>query len=354
LSKKSAKTSLAAKFERAIREYDYELPREQIALRPASPRDSARLLVYSRESGQTRFLRFRDLPAVLPERSVIVFNETKVVPARLALTRVTGGRVEILFLKKERGLVVALANKKLRDGEVLRVPASVKSFTVMSRIGAQYSLRPSFPLSDLENVLMAHGVMPLPPYLKGTDLNARALKKEYQSVFAKKSGAVAAPTASLHFTKKLLKEIERRGHTIVFVTLHVGLGTFSPLTHEQWKSGKLHAEYFEVSSVANNVLRSARKSDRPIIAVGTTVARTLETVFAGSSVRRSGSTQLFIRPGYRFSAVDGLITNFHVPRSSLLMLVAALIGRKKTFELYRMAQRRGLRFLSFGDGMLIL
>jgi S-adenosylmethionine:tRNA ribosyltransferase-isomerase len=355
LLKKSAKISLEAKFKRALSDYDYELPRQRIALRPVTPRDQARLLVYSRATQRVRMKHFSDLASVLPARSVIVLNETRVVPARLILTKKTGGRVEILFLRKERGQLVALANKKLRLGEEVGLPGNAGHITVTRHEDAYYWLRPSFPMSQLEKVLNKHGVMPLPPYLKDTELSQRALKTEYQSVFARKAGAVAAPTASLHFTSRLLREIEKRGHTIVFVTLHVGLGTFSPLTAEQWKSGKLHAEHFEISTSAWAQLIRAKKAGRPIIAVGTTVARTLESVFGGNTRgRRRGTTQLFIRPGYRFKMVDGLITNFHVPKSSLLMLVAALIGRDKTFELYRTALKKKFRFLSFGDGMLLL
>jgi S-adenosylmethionine:tRNA ribosyltransferase-isomerase len=355
LLKKSAKISLEAKFKRALNEYEYQLPRQHIALRPVTPRDQARLLVYSRDTRRVLVKHFSDLPELLPARSVIVLNETRVVPARLVLTKETGGRVEILFLRKEGSQLVVLANKKLRVDEVVRLPGNAGHVTVTRHEDAYYWLRPSFAMSHLERILRKHGVMPLPPYLKGTGLSRRALTSEYQSVFARKTGAVAAPTASLHFTKRLLKEIEKRGHSIVFVTLHVGLGTFSPLTAEQWRTGKLHAERFEIAASAWAQLIDAKKTGRPIIAVGTTVARTLESVFASPAKRqRRGTTQLFIRPGYRFKMVDGLITNFHVPKSSLLMLVAALIGREKTFQLYDTALKKRFRFLSFGDGMLLL
>lgn len=341
-------------FTKLLRQYDYTLPPGQIAQAPARPRDSARLLVYRRQNSQITHDTFRHLAEYLPPRSVIVVNQTKVIPARLPVTRATGGRVRLLVIQWQRAPLVALADRPLENGEQLSID-SQHTLTVLSRQGSEYELQLSCSIRHLPKLLQQYGTMPLPPYLRHSPLSEKQRREQYQTVFARQAGAVAAPTASLHFTPRLLKQLRAAGHTIVPVTLHVGLGTFAPLTPTQVQRGQLHAEQYQISQAAATTLMAAKKSGRAIIAVGTTVARTLESASdaPGRLSHLSGQTQLFIRPGYRWRLVDGLITNFHVPQSSLLMLVAALVGPEWK-KLYREAMAQQYRFFSFGDGMLII
>jgi S-adenosylmethionine:tRNA ribosyltransferase-isomerase len=360
-------------FAKAIARYDYTFPPELIATAPAHPRDNARLAVFDRASGDITFSTFHKIGKFLPEKSVLVLNETKVIPARLHLTRTTGGKVAVLSLGvTSHGLLRVLSPKKLREGEYLQLHGK-EGFTVKksrARGGAaargpepsskgdqkEWLLEANFPLSKLQKEMEKFGTMPLPPYIKHTPLTEKEIKREYQSVFAKDPGSIAAPTASLHFTKKLLSDLQKHGHRIIRVTLHVHLGTFSPLTEEQWKSGKLHTEEYHIAASAAHALEKAKSEKRKIIAVGTTVARTLESASDqhGRISKPSGTTNLFIREGYQWKMVNGLITNFHVPKSSLLMLVSAYAGREQVMELYKKSIEQRMRLFSFGDGMLIL
>jgi S-adenosylmethionine:tRNA ribosyltransferase-isomerase len=341
-------------FNRELAKYDYGFPAALIARRPARPRDAARLLVSDRRGGAPVFSRFSRLADFLPPKAVLVFNETKVVPARLAPVKPTGGLVRVLVIGREGGLIRVMADRKIEAGSPLRLNRTV-SFTVERRDGRFWLLKPSFPISSLDRVLERHGQAPLPPYIKSTPLTASEARREYQTVFARRRGSVAAPTASLHFTKRLMSELKRRGFGTEFVTLHVGLGTFAPVTGANLKKGTLHREHYEIGRAAARRLESARAAGRPIIAVGTTVVRTLESAAGnkGRLTRFVGDTDLFIVPGHRFRFVDGLITNFHVPKSSLMMLVAAFAGREHVLDLYRQAVGRRLRLFSFGDAMLI-
>ncbi len=343
-------------FQKALAAYDYQFPHELIATAPAHPRDSAKLLVLDRASGDIHFTVFKDIGKFLPTKSVLVLNETKVIPARVALTRSTGGTVSVLSLGvTAQGFLRVLSPKKLREGEFLKMHGK-EGFVVKKSDQKEWLLEANFPISKLQKELEKFGTMPLPPYIKHTPLTEREIKREYQTVFAKNPGSIAAPTASLHFTKKLLRDLEKQGHKIIRVTLHVHLGTFAPLTEEQWKTGVLHTEEYVIGAAASRALEQAKKDGRRIIAVGTTVARTLES----SSDRRghiskpSGATSLFIREGYEWKMVDGLITNFHVPKSSLLMLVSAFASREKIIDAYQQAIQKRLRLFSFGDGMFIL
>lgn len=349
------KSLMSNKFERILAQYDYEFPRELIAQAPASPRDSAKLLVYEKGSGETHIDTFLNLPTYLPPQSVVVLNDTKVIPARLTLKKETGGRVAILYLGIEQGNMRILADRHLTVGARLTLSPRI-FFTVHAEHGKHYLLTPSFPRSRIFSVLEKYGKTPLPPYIKHTPLSERKLRTEYQTIFAGQKGSIAAPTASLHFSRRLLKKLERLGHTVVYVTLHVNLGTFAPLTEEQVCTEKLHEEYFEINKKAAAQLNKAKKEGRPIIAVGTTTVRTLESSVGtqGIMATYSGTTDLFIQEGYRFKFVDGIITNFHVPKSSLLMLVAAFIGRAKILALYKAAIQKKFTLFSFGDGMAIL
>jgi S-adenosylmethionine:tRNA ribosyltransferase-isomerase len=342
-------------FDDILGSYSYAFPPELIAQAPASPRDSAKLLAYDRKTGRTDWSTFAHIGDFLPKNAVLVLNKTKVVPAKLLLQRDTGGTVSVLSLGTEGGNVRVLANRKLRPGEFLTLTGG-KGFIVEPSDGKEWRLRPSFPIAELQAMCESHGTMPLPPYIKHTPLTPEELRREYQSVFAEEAGSIAAPTASLHFTPELLESLEASGITLAYVTLHVHLGTFAPLTAEQWERGALHEEEYRIDPETITLLEAAKAAGRPVIAVGTTAVRTLESAAdeQGKIVKPHGTTTLFIREGYTFRMVDGIITNFHVPKSSLLMLVSAFCGRETLMDLYRQAIERELRLFSFGDGMLLL
>ncbi|RJQ36375.1 tRNA preQ1(34) S-adenosylmethionine ribosyltransferase-isomerase QueA [Candidatus Parcubacteria bacterium] len=339
----------------ALAPYDYRAPAHLIANKPAKPRDSARLLVHDMRTGRTAFDVFRNIGRYLPDRAVLVINETKVIPARLVVHKASGGAVALLALSFDRRGFLALAPKALAPGMLLCGPEQTR-FRVLRRVGEAWRIKLLFPMRRLRTILERYGQAPIPPYIKGTPLSARKLHREYQSVFARVPGSVAAPTASLHFTPALMKKLERRGIAIERITLHVHLGTFAPLNDRAIRTGRLHAEYYAIPAAAARRLERAKQQGRPIIAVGTTVVRALESAADARGVlrKRTGKTRLFIRPGYRFQFVDGMITNFHVPKSSLLMLVAAFVGRAKLLGLYRTAIRRRFRLFSFGDAMFVL
>ncbi len=344
---------------RLLDAYDYVLPDWQIAQQPASPRDAAKLLVYDRQSGEMCVDTFRHLTDYLPKHAVLVFNQSKVIPARVIAKKDTGGKVELLILRWQGRKVTAIADRRLARGQTVSIGPN--ALVVTGQHEAEFSLQMKFAPTRFMAVLDRYGAAPIPPYIKHTPLSQAKLKKEYQTIFAKQPGSAAAPTASLHFTNRLLRQIHAAGVASAFVTLHVGLGTFAPLKSENLQSGKLHAEQFEISPAAAARLNRYKQQGRPIIAVGTTVARTLESATrlpAGQAGRGrlsqlTGATQLFIRPGYGWKFVDGLITNFHVPRSSLMMLVSAMTGRQELLALYEFAKRKKFRFFSFGDGMLV-
>lgn len=338
----------------SLKKYNYSLPDDQIAQKPASPRDSAKLLVYDRKLKTVNFDTFANLPKYLPKNSILVFNNTKVLPARLTVTKLTGGKAKILYTETKNDLLEFISDRKLDiDSRVYLTPKTY--FTVKNQYKNFYYLKPSFPIRDIFRVLKRYGRTPIPPYIKHSPLTETKLRQEYQTIFASKKGSVAAPTASLHFTKRLLIKLKKSGVKTAFVTLHVGLGTFAPLTKETIRNGKLHTEYYSIDKKAASFIYEAKKNGAKIIAVGTTVTRTLEsaTNSKGKIVNGKSETRLFIKEGYKFKFIDGMITNFHVPKSSLLMLVSALVGRKKILDLYKTAIKNKLRFFSFGDGMLI-
>ncbi len=358
-----------------LKHYDYRLPPELIAQKPASPRDHARLLVYNRSTKKIKFDRFFNIGKYLPKNSILVFNQTKVVPARLKLTKDTGGKVEVLYIANHRGLIKVIANRKLALGQSLTLIPSTSivhgrellmySFKVFQRKDRFYFLKPNFPISQIQSLMSKFGETPLPPYIKNSLLTEKQKRKEYQSIFAKNGLSIAAPTASLHFTRKLIGNLKKQGIEVKFVTLNVNLGTFAPLSNNNLKTGKLHLESYYIAKKTAENLNRAKREGKTIIAVGTTVVRTLESASARHHSRQSGdpqykltklngSTDLFIHPPYKFQFVDGLITNFHVPKSSLLMLTASLIGQKTLINLYKIAIKRHFRFFSFGDGMIII
>ena len=346
-------------------DFDYDLPADRIAQRPCRPRDAARLLVLSRDGGESLHnATLGDLPDCLRPGDLLVLNDTRVIPARLrGWKTATGGRIEILILRSEaprrfrvlaRGLGRAAIGTKLSFGAVDGRQDAPLSAEVVAR-GKDATLVLAFegPAASDPTRL---GEMPIPPYIRGGHADASDVE-DYQTCFADRPGAVAAPTAGLHFTPRLLDRLDARGIARTRVTLHVGWGTFEPLPEEgDLDAARLRAEHFEVSDEAARAVNAARAGGKRVIAVGTTSARVLESVAAGDGrmAAASGTTDLFIRPGHRFRAIDGLLTNFHLPRSSLLVLVCALAGRERVIRAYREAVRLGYRFYSYGDAMLIL
>lgn len=339
--------------ERLLGKYDYALPPERVALRPATPRDSAKLLVYDRATHEIATSTFRHLSDWLPKNAVLVLNDTKVIPARIVFTKPTGGKITLLYLSHTTTTVTMLADRRLEPGWTLTGPGKT-ILKVLRHEGSEYVLKPTGSVTKLLRFLDRNGATPLPPYLRQSPLSETKRRLMYQTVFAKRIGSVAAPTASLHFTKSLLTRLKKLGVSIEYVTLHVGLGTFASLTDEHLRTKKLHREEYEISPTAAARMNRYKAQGRPIIAVGTTAARTLESATRrGCLVPGRSATQLFIQPGYRWKFVNSLITNFHVPKSSLLMLVSALVGRERLLALYRYAITKKFGFFSFGDGMLL-
>lgn len=330
--------------------YDYDFHESQIAHAPAEPRDAAKLLVYNRASKAIEHAVFRDLPKLLEPGSLIVLNDTRVIAARFEVRKPTGGTARVLYLRMRDGLMEALADRRLDIGSTL-LTADARKLQVIGKEGSVYLIQPEF--DDVTAFLEAHGTTPLPPYIE-TTLSQKQARDEYQTIFAKKPGSAAAPTASLHFTGDLLDELLAKGIELAYVTLHVGLGTFAPLTEEAVESGTLHHEWYEVPQETVAAIMKAQLENKPVIAVGTTVTRALESAAAqGEITAGPGETNMFIRPGYTFRVVDQLITNFHVPRSSLMMLVASLTGREELLRIYEEAIADSYRLFSFGDAMLI-
>jgi S-adenosylmethionine:tRNA ribosyltransferase-isomerase len=353
-------------------DFDYVLPPERIAQTPVEPRDHARLLVLERATGAIHHRHCYDLPEYLRPGDVLVLNDTRVLRARLRGRKETGGRVELLLLRRrEPGLWEALVGGRgLKPGRRLLLTAAADR-TVEATIVAE--LPDGQRLVQLDPALEAHleewGEMPLPPYIH----TPPADPERYQTVFARRLGSVAAPTAGLHFTPELLLRLREQGVQIAYITLHVGLDTFRPVQTEDPQEHKLHREWLEVSAETARIVNETRLHGGRIVAVGTTCVRALETAAKAALglapnepvpddracgwqtiVAWSGETDLFILPGHRFRAVDALMTNFHLPRSTLLMLVAAFAGRERTLNAYHEAIAQGYRFYSFGDAMLIL
>lgn len=346
-----------------LEEFDYYLPPELIAQEPVEPRDASRLLVLDRRTGATGHHRFRDLPGFLRPGDLLVFNDTRVIPARLHLRRCdTGGKAEILLLRplspeepgRQTWEALGRPARRLREGVQLvadrgglEVQVTAALPEGLRRVELTWDARES-----LSQVLERVGEIPLPPYIH----RPLADGERYQTVYARHPGSAAAPTAGLHFTPRLLAELEARGVEMCYLTLHVGLGTFRPIRTETVEEAVLHAEYYRVDGRAAAAVNAVRERGGRVVAVGTTVVRTLETVATAEGVVREGEgwTDLFIYPGYRFRVVDALVTNFHLPRSSLLMLVCAFGGTERVLAAYREAVNHRYRFYSFGDAMLIL
>ncbi len=338
------------------KDFYFELPQELIAQDPLEERSSSRLLVLDKHTGAMSHCVFRDVISYLRPGDCLVLNNTKVIPARLLGEREgTGGRVEVLLLKRSAGDIwetLVKPGKKCRPGTRLVFGNGLLKAQVLETVEEGNRLIKFEYDGIFEEVLDTLGEMPLPPYIthKLRDRN------RYQTVYAKYEGSAAAPTAGLHFTKVLLKEIEAKGVRTAYVTLHVGLGTFRPVKEENVLEHHMHSEYFQISEEAAGVINSTKAQGGRIICVGTTSCRTVESASDDSGCVRpgSGDTDIFIYPGYRFKVLDGLITNFHLPESTLVMLVSALAGRENVLKAYEEAVREQYRFFSFGDAMLIL
>jgi len=343
-----------------VSELDYELPPELIAQTPTEPRDAARLLVFDRRHGVCEDRRFHELRSLLCAGDLLVRNDTRVLAARTHFRRATGGHIEVLFLEActANGKGDAdttwetLVRGRPREGETLTSAADSRwQVRLLERLGEGRWLVRSLAREPLETLLARHGSPPLPPYIK----SRLADPERYQTVFAVHPGSAAAPTAGLHFTADVEKQLRTTGVEILDITLHVGLGTFKPLADGALEGQRLHSEAFVVPAGARERITAAKTAGRRVIAVGTTMVRLLETLARASGPAvDQGRTDLFVYPGFEFRLVDGLITNFHLPRSSLLALVMAFCGVPETRRLYRHAVEQRYRFYSFGDAMLIL
>ena len=335
-------------------DFYYDLPEERIAQTPVYPRDSSRLLVYDTKTKTITDRIFRDLEEYLHEGDVLVINNTKVIPARMFATTKNGGRVEILLLKRHNintWEVLMRPGKKGKIGVTMSISDEL-SFTVKDITDSGERVVEFHYDGVFEDILDRVGAMPLPPYIKEklTD------RQRYNTVYSKVDGSAAAPTAGLHFTPELLARLKEKGVEIAEVLLHVGLGTFRPVSEEIITDHKMHSEYYEVSEKTAEIVNRAKAEGRRVIAVGTTSVRTLESVADEKGMLRacSGNTEIFLYPPYKMKCVDGLVTNFHLPESTLIMLVACLTGREEILSVYKYAVEKEYRFFSFGDAMFIV
>ena len=341
--------------EMLVTDFDYELPEELIAQDPLEDRSSSRLMILDPESGAVTHTIFRNITEELEPGDTLVINDTKVIPARLYGSREgTGALIEVLLLKRRPGdvwEVLVRPGKKAKPGTVIvfgngELKGEVTDIVEEGNRLIRFSYEGIF-----EEILDRLGQMPLPPYIT----HPLQDKNRYQTVYAKYEGSAAAPTAGLHFTNELLEEIRQKGVNIVTVTLHVGLGTFRPVKEEKILDHHMHSEFYRISEETARIINETKASGHRVIAVGTTSTRTLEAAADenGKLLASSGDTEIFIYPGYRFKVIDGLITNFHLPQSTLLMLVSALAGRDHILAAYNEAVKERYRFFSFGDAMFI-
>lgn len=335
-------------------DFYYDLPEERIAQTPAEPRDSSRLLVYHKDEKRIEDRIFRDITEYLREGDVLVVNNTKVIPARMYATTAHGGVVEVLLLKRydlNTWEVLMRPGKKGKIGVTMTVgndlSFTVKDITESGERIVEFSYEGAF-----EDVLSRVGTMPLPPYIKEKLEN----QARYNTVYSKTDGSAAAPTAGLHFTDELLAKLKNKGVQVAEVLLHVGLGTFRPVSEDIITDHKMHSEFYQIGEEAANLINAAKREGRRVIAVGTTSVRTLESVADDNGLVRacSGNTEIFLYPPYKMKCVDALITNFHLPESTLIMLVACLTGREEILDVYKYAVEKEYRFFSFGDATLII
>jgi S-adenosylmethionine:tRNA ribosyltransferase-isomerase len=333
-------------------DFDYPLPPEAIAQTPVEPRDSSRLLVLKRASGQVEHKTFHQIGEYLLPGDLLVVNLTRVIPARLLARKPSGGKVEVLLLRREdeRTWECLVGGKGLRVGKRVSLLDGLGAEVVDELEGSRRRVRFDEPLTPTH--LEADGQMPLPPYIH-TKLSD---PERSQTVYARTPGSAAAPTAGLHFTPRLLDEIRAQGVNIAAVTLHVGLDTFAPVNEDDPREHKIHAEWCELTPQVVEQIKATRKCGGRVIAVGSTSTRTLESAMRGREeiAAFAGPTSIYILPGYQYKVVDALITNFHLPKSTLIMLVSAFAGRETILQAYQTAVRCGYRFISFGDAMFII
>ena len=340
--------------------YDYELPQKLIAQHPAAERDQSRMLLLERQSGQITHHNFAEIVSLLPESSCLVINNTKVLPARLPGKRQTGAVIEALLVEeKSEGLWSAIVRKagRIKTGELLEFCGGRLRAVAQERLEEGKWLLSFEEAELLKKRLEEFGLPPLPPYIErrqASDLQNTEDRERYQTCFASEPGAIAAPTAGLHFTPEILTEISQRGIDILEVTLHVGLGTFSSIEVEDIRQHKMHAEFFSVSAQTLEQLKKYRQNQKKIICLGTTSVRVLETLAQRNFQVSSGWTDIFIHTPYEFKMMSGLLTNFHLPKSTLMLLVSAYCGRDFLLSAYRQAVENNYRFFSYGDCMLIL
>ncbi|MDO8669743.1 MAG: tRNA preQ1(34) S-adenosylmethionine ribosyltransferase-isomerase QueA [Candidatus Buchananbacteria bacterium] len=344
-----------------LKEFDYNLPANLIGQKPIKPRDSARLLILDKKTGRIEHKRFYDMAFYLQAGDVLVLNNSKVIPARLVGQKITGGKIEIFLLTKmslkegendrdnhmsTKNIWQVLVKGKIKIGQEIFFKKNIK-VKIIKKVD-ETSFLARFNVSDKK--IFSIGQVPLPPYIKKS-----AKMSDYQTVYASLAGSVAAPTAGLHFTKKLISQIKKSGVTIEYITLHVGLGTFLPVKSKYIEDHKIHNELADLSKKTAENINQAKKSGHKIIAVGTTSLRTLEAFSdrLGKVKAQNKWVDIFIYPGYKFKAADSLITNFHLPKSTLLMLVSAFAGQKSIKKSYQEAIIEKYKFFSFGDAMLI-
>ena len=348
-----------------LSDFDYELPNDLIAQRPPQRRGESKLIVLTRPGGELRETLFTNLPRYLQEGDLLVVNETRVIPARILGRRPSGGAVEVLLVRRlaDRLWIAMLRpSNRMRPGETVLVGGAGHAIVVEDHLGPGEWKIALPPAISEPAFLESFGHVPLPPYIKRPD--APDDRERYQTVFARREGSVAAPTAGLHFTEEVLFDVKRRGVTVLPVTLHVGPGSFRPLANETVEENRLEPEHVILRKDHWDEVRQARRAGRRIVAVGTTTARVLESLARGPLAEQEertidgeryleGATDLFIYPGFEFRVVDALLTNLHLPRSSLLLLAAAFAGRETTLRAYRWAITRKFRFYSYGDAMFI-
>ncbi len=341
-----------------LNDYDYDLPESLIAQKPLRQRDQSRLLQVPRQGGHPVHGRFGDLPDWLRAGDVLVLNDTRVIPGRLLGHKASGGKVEALILDYARGVAQGRFNclikssKRPKAGQRLLFENGVEA--IVSAVNQSTCILEFAPADDFARLLETIGHVPLPPYIRRGDESGD--RQTYQTVFARHKGAIAAPTAGLHFTPSLLDDLRQKGICAVYITLHVGYGTFEPVRVDDIRRHRMHAEWFSLSPETARTINEARRRGGRVIATGTTCVRTLEFCAAadGSMAARSGMCDLFIFPSYNFKIVDAMITNFHLPKSTLMMLVSTFAGRENILAAYAEAVRAGYRFFSYGDAMLII
>ncbi|BCS89029.1 tRNA preQ1(34) S-adenosylmethionine ribosyltransferase-isomerase QueA [Pseudodesulfovibrio sediminis] len=351
-----------------LESYNFELPEENIAQAPADRRDGSRLLVLNRKEESLTPVNFTDLLEYLPKNALLVANNSRVIPARIFGSKATGGKVEFLLLtplpliekKEENGWQIARVEGLLRASKTPKQGTEVTFADTFKLIPEEAGPFGRWQVTlkwkgDLTKLFSEHGHLPLPPYIKRPDSTAD--RERYQTTYSdeSKTGSVAAPTAGLHFTPELRQKLANNGFEWAEVTLYVGYGTFSPVRCTDIRDHAMHSEYIEVPEATAHAIRQAKKEGRPVIAVGTTSARTLEGMFReiGNVSEFKGETDIFITPGYTFNVIDGILTNFHLPESSLIIMISALAGRKTILSAYEFALENGFRFFSYGDAMLI-